>query len=246
MPPLAELLQDSCFYPACGCDPRPVLALWGRVCNFIYVDYSSQAQGDFSRLVASLSGQQFRCLEQRPIGPSDLWPQREAWPDAFHRSNAPHVERGFWDAEPWGIWARFLDVRKPEGSPALNLLLLGTEGIAAYRELYVASGIAPTWLALLRPGCGMGGGWTDFWTESPFAEAMQANPAGLPLGILCDDYRPYPPSNLGTPYREVPLASPNPLLECVQAFRRNPGMTSVRRGFEMAELLLGVDGRGPR
>ncbi|WP_005031468.1 hypothetical protein [Holophaga foetida] len=237
MPPLSELLQGSCFYPASGTDIRPILALHGRVRTFVYADYWSEVQREFPKIVGALAIEGFTHLGGDELRPGDLWPDRQAWPASFHRASHPEAFRGFWDVEPWGVWMRF-------GGPLgkVDLLMLGTEGIAAYRELYVASGIAPTWLALLRPGCGLGGGWTDFWTDAPFPEAFRANPGGLPLGILCDDYRPYPPTNLGIPYREVPLASRRNLSGSVQAFRRVPGQTSRERGLSLEELILGLEG----
>jgi len=217
MPLLPDLLQRSCFYPCCGTDIRPVLALHGRVDNFVYADYWSEVRREFPKLIEDMGTHGFRLLRGQELFPEELW-GGSVWPGSFDRGGRHEVSRGIWDVDPWGALLRF---DGPRGE--VQILMLGTEAIAAYRETYVACGVAPVWLALLRPGCGLGGGWTDFWFDDPFREAMQANRGGLPIGILCDDYRPYPPDNLGIAYREVPLPDANPLLDRVQAFRRLPG-----------------------
>ena len=71
--------------------------------------------------------------------------------------------------------------------PEVQLLYLGGEGVACYDALYVAQGVAPKVLTILRPGTGFGFNWTDFRATGDSLEmAVARNRGGIPRGLLRD------------------------------------------------------------
>lgn len=210
MPPSPALpfaisrLQESCFYPCAGRDDRPVQALWEEVRTFVFADYGRDAQEGFGDLLMGLYEEGFDLATSGSLSSEEVLGLPE-WPETFHRENRPEVQRGFWDVDPWAEW---IDLSDHEGRTG-GILYLGTEALAAYEAVYASRAVAPRWLALLRPGCGLGGGWTDFWSDAPFLDLLEGNPAGMPKGLLCDDYRPEPLVPWLTPGRYESIALPS-------------------------------------
>lgn len=197
-------LRRSCFYPCAGSDTRPVLALWDEVRTFVLADYGRIARESFADLLLGLHEDGFTVSTSGDLEPEEAL-GLPAWPADFFRENRPEVVRGFWDARMWAERIRIVDRDEQAG----EILYLGTEALAVYRALYASRRVSPRWLALLRPGCGFGGGWTHFWEDEPFLDLLEGNPAGLPFGLLCDDYYPGPLRPRRTPGRYESIAHPS-------------------------------------
>ena len=59
------------------------------------------------------------------------------------------------------------------------------EGVSAYELIYNSRGIAPKCVAIIQPGEGFGGNWTDFHkVDAPLYQALKRNPSGLPEMII--------------------------------------------------------------
>jgi hypothetical protein len=166
--PLMQVLGRSLYYPACGFDGRPVQFLAGFIHSFIYVDYGTEK--DCLRNELEECGfKGYRLARQRPLRRDELAPsEREAiFPHQFRR-DGEKLERPFFQSfikEPFAIWYIFEreeGVEPSHGPERFSLVYLAADGVAAYQVLYLQRNTAPLVLALIQPGAGFGGAYTDF------------------------------------------------------------------------------------
>jgi len=93
-----------------------------------------------------------------------------------------------WVRPPFALWAVF--VRTPDfgadhGPERFSLLYIGGDGVATFQAPYHGNRAAPVAVAIIQPGTGFGGNWTDF--EDPdrvFARSVRENPADVPDLLL--------------------------------------------------------------
>lgn len=222
--PLGALLPGSLFYPAAGLDGNPVEALGGPIVSFVYADYGKSPDD----LEQALAEAPFAGYSTRFVRRVD---------DELDLPRSPLGRRPTGviahAVEPWAAWAVF--DRRPErgdehGPAAFSLLYVGLEGVAAFERLYVTHGAAPRAVAVLQPGKGFGGNWTDFRrSDGPLARAVMGHPAGVPVWLLGD-------FEAGSPAAEQPVWDGFPTLLRVGEFRSVYGTAGRRR--------LAVWGRG--
>jgi hypothetical protein len=182
--PLHDILSGSLYYPSSSFDGDPIAYLGGNHHSFVYVDYGEERNG----LLAALEDPGFlgyRVLCNRPVLEAELTPN--GWspviPDGRLRRPPPG-----WVRHPfceWVILQRNADFPNDHGPERFSLLFLCAEGVATFQALYVGNRVAPGTVAIIQPGTGFGGNWTDFADpEGPLAEAVLGNQAGRPDFIL--------------------------------------------------------------
>ena len=176
MDSIEEILGNSVFYPACGDDGLPVkyfnehFAEYG-VNSYVYVDYAMNAD----RLRDIQNGfRYYHIVEQTDLAEGDLVApgtdyrkyasvltdeeivrQKEVVYGMYRgliRPFARHIE-----------YERNDDADKVRGPERFTMLYIGAEGVAAYAALYSTRGIAPRAIAIIAPGTGFGGNYTDFY-----------------------------------------------------------------------------------
>jgi len=191
--PLNEALQHSLYYPAAGFDGRPVQFLGGFIHSFVYVDYGMEerAVGAEVRapgflgyhLVAS------KRLSERDLAPNGWRPQA---PPQFRNQMRSFTEtqaHGF-VRSPFATWHIFdRDDGRDEGHGPrrFSLVYLCADGVAAYQALYWHSHTAPEVLAIIQPGHGFGGNYTDFTDPDGFFAwtVLRGNGPSIPEYLVC-------------------------------------------------------------
>lgn len=186
--PLKEVLQDSVYYPASGIHGEPVRFLSENFASFVYVDYGVHRD----QLMAKVSGGGFLgydLVARRTLSESDLAP--EGWSPV-----RPGAEDG--DPEKYRDWGR---IKSPfcewlvfqrkdgfddnHGARRFSLLYMCADGVAAFQALYVQNAVSPGAIAIIQPGTGFGGNWTDFTDPKQIlARTVMGNPAGPPAYLL--------------------------------------------------------------
>jgi hypothetical protein len=167
--------------------------LGGNVHSFFYVDYGAD-RGEFNNALQAPGFRGYSILGRRPVTENELAP--DGWqPPPIYPSDKTGSPLDSWIKRPFAEWV-VLEREKeygPDHGPArLSLLYLVADGAAAFHALYHAQNIAPYIVAIIRPGTGFGGNWTDFRQETMiFGRLVLSNPAGIPEFLLCDNHQPY-------------------------------------------------------
>ena len=186
--PLREVLVDSVYYPASGVHGEPVRFLSENFGSFVYVDYGVERES----LLATVSGGGFlgydlvarRTLSERELAPSGwapIRPSREDGDPAKYRGTG-------WIKSPfceWLVFQRKDEYDESHGARRFSLLYLCADGVAAFQALYVQNEVSPAAIAIIQPGTGFGGNWTDFTDpDKILARTVMDNPAGPPAYLL--------------------------------------------------------------
>jgi len=159
--PIRELLESSVFYPACGIDGDPVKYLGGNFHSFVYVDYGVGRE-TLGHELHSFRG--YRILAARSVTQSEIAPH--GWtprfpPDYTPKRPAPRS----WMEPPFATWAvyeRLPDFSRTHGPDRFSLLYVGGDGTETFQALYHTNDATPAVVAIIQPGTGFGGNWTDF------------------------------------------------------------------------------------
>ncbi|QVM85180.1 hypothetical protein [Novosphingobium decolorationis] len=193
--PLEKILENSLYYPACGFDGRPVQFLGGFVHGFIYVDYLVENQSVVDRASSSESGfSGYRLIGSKELKVSDLAPQ--GWaprvPLQFRQDlqKFQSIQRRWTMPEAfatWYVFERASGLSDEHGPMRFSLLHICGDGVTTYQALYHTAGCAPEVLAIIQPGTGFGGNYTDFRDPTGFfAWTVLHNPAGAtPEYLVC-------------------------------------------------------------
>jgi hypothetical protein len=187
--PLNHVLERSLYYPASGFDGRPVQFLAGFVHSFIYVDYGlEQKQLDRELIANGFLG--YRIAGRKKLSEADLVPYN--WTPTIHErfiGESTRVSEGC-RRRPFAVW--FVFERLPEfdnshGPSRFSFVYICDDGVAVYEALYLTRGIAPMVLAIIQPGYGFGGNYTDFTNpEGLLAEAvLRTNGRVIPEYLVC-------------------------------------------------------------
>jgi hypothetical protein len=189
--PLERVLDRSLYYPACEFDGRPVQMLGGFVHSFVYVDYGV-GQAAFQAAVEATGFRGYRLAGQKALAQTDLAPrgwhqvvphQFRADLDRFQQISRDWVRPPF--AE-WMIFERNSEFDDTHGPERFSLLHIGADGVATYQALYVANNIAPHVLAIIQPGTGFGGNYTEFRDANGLlAHVVLRVNAPLPCYMIC-------------------------------------------------------------
>ena len=182
--PIRDVLISSVYYPSCGFDGSPVQYLGGNFHSFIYVNYGVERQQMISNL-GTFKG--YSLLASRDVTPDELTPY--GWTPTFPtpEDGNPQSHAG-WIKPPFGVWSvleRTEEYGPEHGPDRFSLLYIGGDGVATFQALYHGNKVAPAVVAVIQPGHGFGGNWTDF--EDPakiFGRSVLGNPAGAPEFLL--------------------------------------------------------------
>ena len=148
------MLERSVYYPASGLDGNPLERLGAHFASFVYADYDARFDAASVRKEL-LSVEGYRVLGDRVLSRDEA--DVTAWthaPGFAGRLGRPFAQ--------WAILERLPTFDDRHGPRRLSFLFLGADGVAAYEGLYAANGLAPAVLAIVHPGTGFGGNWTDF------------------------------------------------------------------------------------
>jgi hypothetical protein len=187
--PMAELLNGSVFYPACGIDGRPVQYLGGFSHSFIYADYGYPSDKIESLLKADGAFFGYRLKSSRLLPPDEL-PIDHAWKDIdlnVHLDGNPNRYRDRQVAPYafWSIFQRLPDFPENHGPELFSLLYLAADGVAAYHALYHSNRVKPSVVAIIQPGEGFGWNWTYFFdSRQVFCRTVMGNKSGKPDYLL--------------------------------------------------------------
>jgi hypothetical protein len=189
-PPLDAMLTGCLFYPSSGVDLRPI-RLYG-IQSAVYADYG-WTQQDVEKTIFDDGFRGFDLLGHVWLNIDDLIPEPHK-PDFFEQEQDKHLERppagphslenhfdwGHADPRrlemekekraktPFVSWYVFEKRRTDQGSTEnrrVSLLYCGAEAIAVFQQLFGKRNLAPDYIAIIRPGTGFGGNWTDFRDE---------------------------------------------------------------------------------
>lgn len=171
-----EILSNSLFYPACGDDGLPVkyfnehFAEYG-IDTYVYVDYAMCED----RLKEVQDGfRHYHVIDEKDLGESDLVATETDYKQYASVLTAEEITR-----QEEIVYGRYIDtinpfarlieyVRNDNAAPSrgpehFSLLYIGAEAVATYAALYRTRGIAPKAIAIIAPGTGFGGNYTDFY-----------------------------------------------------------------------------------
>ncbi|QDV37566.1 hypothetical protein ElP_55060 [Tautonia plasticadhaerens] len=182
--PLLELLRGSVYYPAAGFDGSPVEFLGKEYHSFVYSDFGVTPK----KLIKKLSTfRGYRPLAYREVEAGELMPNGllpipigvirriEQKPNPFYPD--------FFAC--WAILQRTPDFGPDHGPSRFSLLYVRYEGVTTFHSLYRGNEMTPGVLAIICPGVGFGGNWTDFRDpDAHLAEAVLTNPSGVPSYLV--------------------------------------------------------------
>ena len=186
--PLDSLLDNSVYYPASGYD-GDLIRLFNKILtekgvnSFVYCDYESTEEKVISKAGLHMRG--YHVLAHRAVDVSEL-----LGPNADSRYLLPvgrcqKARRGDGFFCHWFIFERDCSFAESHGPERFSLMYICAEGVSAYELLFSSRGIAPKCVAIIQPGEGFGGNWTDFHkVGAPLYQALKRNPGGLPEMIV--------------------------------------------------------------
>jgi hypothetical protein len=167
--------------------------LGGFIHSFIYVDYGNEEQA------VDAEAQAHGFLGYHLVGSKNL-SERDLAPNGWR----PHVPPNFQNqmrrftsirAEgfvrnpfaTWHIFDRDDDKGEDHGPQRFSLVYLCADGVAAYQALYWPNHTAPEVLAIIQPGHGFGGNYTDFTDPDGFFAwtVLHGNCRVIPEYIVC-------------------------------------------------------------
>jgi hypothetical protein len=195
--PVRELLYNSVYYPASAFDGGVIRDCnvnrkeW-EVLSFVYCDYG-ETEEDLHHTVMPRG---YRLLGERQVKEEELTPN--GWNPEFppnidmqhyQRTVSHFAKRPF---ATWMVFERLPEFDESHGPKRFSLLFLCAEGVATYQALYWTNQMRPRAIAIIQPGTGFGGNWTDFFKKrDPFYWTVKKNPTGMPDYVYCGYWSQY-------------------------------------------------------
>ena len=183
--PLEELLENSLYYPSSGFDGGVVKHFSKEVQSFIFCDY---ATSKVKLLDALDKFHGYRIFASRPLSLLEVYPKGYAIQPPPNFNLKEYTKYKEIQSEPfvhWAVYERVDNFDETHGPKRFSLLYIGGEGVAAYQSLYWITMKTAKILAIIQPGTGFGGNWTDFKDKkSPLAWAVLTNTYGTPETII--------------------------------------------------------------
>lgn len=200
--PLRLLLWNSVYYPASGLDGGVI-----KYCNtlgrdmgirsFVYCDYNTNEVELCDNVADHFRG--YTIFAHRSVGVGELGVKHLSMESIDDRAKHNHLTP---ECEPfchWFIMERDAAFDDDHGPKRFSLLFLCCEGVTAYVQLYSQNEILPKALAIIQPGTGFGGNWTDFRDyDAPLSFVLRHMPY-MPryifnggMGNFEDDYTQLP------------------------------------------------------
>lgn len=185
--PIQTMLEGSVYYPACGVDGDPVKYLGGNFHSFVYVDYGVGWHALRNEL-ETFRG--YGVFASRPVLEHELVPQ--GWAPRFPAGYVPRRSPSAnWVKQPfaeWIVYERLGSYPENHGPKRFSLLYIGGDGAASYQAVYHGNNAIPAVVAVIRPGTGFGGNWTNFHHRNDILawSVLDAVPEGRPRWLLDD------------------------------------------------------------
>ena len=204
--PVRALLYNSVYYPASAFDGGVIRDCnvnrkdW-NVLSFVYVDYMA-TERDLSETDMPRG---YRVLGKRRLTETELVPN--GWtpqiPPHFNLERYRDRVSHFANRHPFATWMvleRLPEFGEDHGPKRFSLLFLCADGVAAYQALYWTNQMKPRAIAIIQPGTGFGGNWTDFFKkDDPFYWTVSHNPAGMPDYVYCGYWSQSATANTANP-----------------------------------------------
>ena len=189
--PLRMMLENSSYYPACDEDggvmrflnvQKPELG----ILSHIMVDYRM----DHSRLLNALpSIRGYHVYSHRPLAMEELIPNGWQCPtlsaEEFRMMEKRRTDMNMNPFAEWVLLERDNDMDATHGPDRMSLIYICGDGAATYHALYCTQQIAPALLAIIQPGTGWGGNYTNFFDpHALFHRIVASNKAGMPKWLV--------------------------------------------------------------
>lgn len=182
--PVGHILKDSLYYPACYFDGGVVKISSKEIQSFVYCDYSITETMLLEKMNTFYG---YHVIAHRPVRMEELIPN--GWVEdlpsrlmANRRRENLHIEQAF---AHWTVFERDENFDDTHGASRFSLLYICGEGVATYQALYWSNKQSAKSLAIIQPGTGFGGNWTDFREKDQhLAWVVLHNPYGTPDTIL--------------------------------------------------------------
>lgn len=195
--PLADVLEDSCYYAGAGHDGAPVRLFGGNVHSFVYSNCTVRRGEVIEKLHGTRTGfPGFSIVGLRDIAEHELmqhgWPFCDAQLEQWLWANDDRMrvdwfirDRRFVPFVLWIVFERNSTSDLATRPFRFSLLYIGGESVATYQGLYNANGFLPRILYLIMNG--HGGNWTVF--DDPdriFARLVGSHPRGIPEWLIAN------------------------------------------------------------
>jgi hypothetical protein len=186
--PKDKVISASLYYPASGCDGSPIRHWEIGVDCFVYADMLITKQ-DYQHAVSSAAFKGYELFAQRNLSATDLTSSGHSY--RVPSSIDPAIYRNLVDRAMsdqtgafaiWSVFERKPHLPQEHGPTRFSLIYIRGEGCATYQALYVSNALLPNVIALIRPGTGFGGNYSNF--EDVLLETMRMHPLGLPPKLL--------------------------------------------------------------
>ena len=165
--PLARLLNNSMYYPACRFDGDPVKLFGSSVNSFIYADYGATQDELAIAIAQGFKGYDIFC--QRDVRESELKVPMEVTNPSLIERQRKGIERQRWFIKKpfahWCVFQRKENYGKEHGPSRFSLFYICADGAATYQALYVSHNVAPKILSIIQPGHGFGGNWDNYSSQ---------------------------------------------------------------------------------
>lgn len=181
--PIRDLLAGSVYYPACGFDGDPVKYFASSFQSFVYVDYGykrSEVESELGKFTG------YRVISVRDVTPGDFGVSDISTLRKGTKSEKITTEFGEeeWFCS-WSVHERLDEYGDSHGPKRFSMLYSNSDGVAFFRSIYWSNQASPAMIAIIQPGTGFGGNWTDFENQNgPLAKAVMGNPYGTPNLLL--------------------------------------------------------------
>lgn len=188
--PLAGMLTHSLYYPSSAFDGLPVQAMSKETQQFVYADYGQDAHAlevEIKHPVRGFRG--YHVLALREVSRNELAPASWRPPQVRAIDGDPSRMLSFMSSTPFARWAVFerdAGVDETHGPMRFSLLYICGDGAATYDALYRANGFCARYVAIIQPGHGFGGNWTNYEDRAQILAriVMDDNKAGRPEFLL--------------------------------------------------------------
>lgn len=187
--PIGHILKDSLYYPACYFDGGAVKISSKEIQSYVYCDYSISEEKLLEQINTFYG---YHVIAHRPVRLEELVPNGcvEKLPQRLTMNRRTKedirklvgIQKMF---AHWAVYERDENFDDTHGAPRFSLLHICGEGVATYHSLYWSNRQSAKSLAIIQPGNGFGGNWTDFRRkDQPLAWVVLNNPYGTPDTIL--------------------------------------------------------------
>ena len=163
---IKNILDDSLYYPSASFDGDPIKYFMGNIFSFIYVDFGVSRE-DLNEDIKDHNFRGYHIIHKQNISQNELTPN--GWtvhiqPKRFEK-NPENDSYPDWIKEPfceWVIFERDEDKDETHNPKRFSLLYLCADGVAAYQALFLSNNTKPKIIAIIQPGHGFGGNYTNF------------------------------------------------------------------------------------